>query len=1306
MNKLFAKIATAFAGMAMAVGVGVAVSRNGDKASEVDAAASTVSWTASAAANLGSQISSVNGTDTGTISTGSFSWSYTRTLTQLASGKKDNISYGGATNNKYIQLGSNNAQETISFTTSAFSGKVIKSISVIAMTNQGGHKLSISVSGSTYASCSNVSLANATLNSGTITSTHADGTKTYTADVTDSTGNITIAINGPTARKAMYVAGISVTYDTPSTKTLSSITVSENHRSFTVGDTFVKETVTAHYSDSSTADATTSATFSGYNMSTAGNQTVNVSYSDSYGSANTSYSITVSSPTTPTISLSASSFSGYTGQAFSVTATYANLTSDFAWAASGTGTISGGVSGTTGDSRDGTSTYSGTLTGAGTKTLTASGGGATTQTYTITITKTTVSLNKASTSISVGRSETLTATTNVGSVTWESSNTSAATVSNGVVSVPSNATVGATSTITATSAVDTSVKATCTVTVAEAPLADVLTSSVIPAAAVGSSTSSWGTASTFSDYTGAVYTGRFMGVNSSSFIGRLNDSTNGYIYTSTVPSNMKLKSVTIESMTASKTVGVYAQSGAYTAAPSDKSTALGTITPSSLTYEFDSESNYNAICLRGHTSATEIGTVTIEYEAIAVLDRVTTSGQTTLFTAGNKWSYGGTLTAHYTGGKDDATATPTSYKYGASGIDPTTAGTAITTSTTLTKAEHDGKYIYVIYTEDNVTKYCSYQITVSYAAVTSVEIETHAAEIGLNETYDYTLVHVTVKSSYADQGYEWIVHANTVGGDYTFNESGLTSKDTEGTITLWCRSTADNSKYDELVVTVTGNPTAEFTPASVSGYVGKGTSVAFTYGNITDTSKISVSSNNASVTVGAITASAGEGSVAITFVSAGSATLSISYDGGSALDTVGVTVSADSVTALTWSAPTIKVYSGASTTVSDASSWNVHYTMASGSEGNLSYGEYTLKLGGSAITLPHTWSASDDAKVLSIEYGGFTSPTTSTVDVTQSLQAVNMPDEGDSYYQLVSTDADLEAGRYLIVSQEDNLAFDGSLETLDAGQNHFSVTINNGVIADDSASSGKYFDLTVSGTAWTITSASGSSVAHSGSKNGMDGKGTNTISISSGVATIAGSGGKELQYNATSGSSNERFRYYTSAGQHSVSLFKLVTEEGEGSTNIANVAGHEAAQKAVVAFAKAMNAAFDNTANCTDGVASAWSTASSAYSSNITNNASLSADEKAYANNLIKYATAQYTDDTDEDFSYCLERAMKTYEVCIQKHGQTGFIGVRTVTPSIVVNPVAVLSDGGSTVTIIVVTSMIGLSAVGGYFFLRKRKEI
>lgn len=72
--------------------------------------------------------------------------------------------------------------------------------------------------------------------------------------------------------------------------TLESIKVTTNsHRTYTVGDTFVKETVKAVYSDESEVDVTSEATFSGYNMNTAGTQTVSVSY----GGKSTSYQITV-----------------------------------------------------------------------------------------------------------------------------------------------------------------------------------------------------------------------------------------------------------------------------------------------------------------------------------------------------------------------------------------------------------------------------------------------------------------------------------------------------------------------------------------------------------------------------------------------------------------------------------------------------------------------------------------------------------------------------------------------------------------------------------------------------------------------------------------------------------------------------------------------------------------------------------------------------------------------------------------------------------------------------------------------------
>ena len=78
--------------------------------------------------------------------------------------------------------------------------------------------------------------------------------------------------------------------------TLSSISVSGQQTEFTEGDSFIfGGTVTAHYSDSSSADVTSYATFSGYDMDEVGSQTVTVSYTESGITKTTTYSITVTS---------------------------------------------------------------------------------------------------------------------------------------------------------------------------------------------------------------------------------------------------------------------------------------------------------------------------------------------------------------------------------------------------------------------------------------------------------------------------------------------------------------------------------------------------------------------------------------------------------------------------------------------------------------------------------------------------------------------------------------------------------------------------------------------------------------------------------------------------------------------------------------------------------------------------------------------------------------------------------------------------------------------------------------------------
>ena len=108
-------------------------------------------------------------------------------------------------------------------------------------------------------------------------------------------------------------------------KSLSSITISGYTTSFAEGDTFsFGGTVTAHYSDLTTANVTSSATFTGYNMTTVGNYTVTVSY----GGQTQTYSITVSAGTLSSIAVSGQTTVYNKGNPFSFdgtcTATFAN----------------------------------------------------------------------------------------------------------------------------------------------------------------------------------------------------------------------------------------------------------------------------------------------------------------------------------------------------------------------------------------------------------------------------------------------------------------------------------------------------------------------------------------------------------------------------------------------------------------------------------------------------------------------------------------------------------------------------------------------------------------------------------------------------------------------------------------------------------------------------------------------------------------------------------------------------------------------------------------------------------------------
>ncbi len=159
----------------------------------------------------------------------------------------------------------------------------------------------------------------ATANSGThvVSSVSSSGLATIYIQNVASNSNVQLRL---TSIKITYAAQAS----------LVSISVTNPQTKYMVGDTFVKPTVTATYSDSTSGDVTSSAIFTGYNMSTAGEQEVVVSYTHNNVTKTTSYSIQV-------IQLTSISISGYKtsfveGDSFSfggtVTANYSDETSE------------------------------------------------------------------------------------------------------------------------------------------------------------------------------------------------------------------------------------------------------------------------------------------------------------------------------------------------------------------------------------------------------------------------------------------------------------------------------------------------------------------------------------------------------------------------------------------------------------------------------------------------------------------------------------------------------------------------------------------------------------------------------------------------------------------------------------------------------------------------------------------------------------------------------------------------------------------------------------------------------------------
>ena len=175
--------------------------------------------------------------------------------------------------------------------------------------------------------------------------------------------------------------------------------------------------------------------------------------------------------------------------------------------------------------------------------------------------------------------------------------------------------------------------------------------------------------------------------------------------------------------------------------------------------------------------------------------------------------------------------------------------------------------------------------------------------------------------------------------------------------------------------------------------------------------------------------------------------------------------------------------------------------------------------------------------VIKLTYGSVTKE----VNVKQKRSVIS----GNVRYELVNSTDGLTDGQYLIVSSlgEFAVAFDGSLETLDAVGNNKLVTVTNNVIMATDAIS---FTITAKDGGYSIKSYSGLYIGNTSDANILKTSPSddyvNAISFDEDGNADVVSAETYLRYNATS--NQDRFRYYKSssyANQEAIKLFKKVS---------------------------------------------------------------------------------------------------------------------------------------------------------------------
>ena len=384
----------------------------------------------------------------------------------------------------------------------------------------------------------------------------------------------------------------------------------------------------------------------------------------------------------------------------------------------------------------------------------------------------------------------------------------------------------------------------------------------------------------------------------------------------------------------------------------------------------------------------------------------------------------------------------------------------------------------------------------------------------------------TIKINGASGGALTVYGDNTAGGTSNTITGSNGTYDLSGYKYFYIKNASSSAAMaTSIEVSTASTQTASITLDKSSASVAVNGTVNLTATATGGTGNVTWSTSNSSIAQLSTTSGT---SVTVTGKAAGTATITASYSGKTATCTVTVTSSTPTVNSVTVSPSTLSLNLNgtktgtltATVSVSNGAAQTVNWTSSNTSIATVSTsGVVTAKAVGTC-----------------------TVTATSTVDNTKSASCTVSVSNGSSSsgteYQKVTSNSDLTSGQYLIVYEAGNVAFDGSLTTLDAVSNTIPVTISNSKITKTTTTSASEFTVDMS--AGTIKSASNKYIGNGSNSNALtssDTALTNTITLNGTDVDVVSEGGAYLRYNHQSGQT--RFRYFKTSSYSSMKAIQF-----------------------------------------------------------------------------------------------------------------------------------------------------------------------